>query len=584
MDIQINRVLTQLLKNVFLRKLSLDSIIVFLVLGLIYPLNYRHDTLRLVLLNIVLVIILLRLKSLKDTVKLHGINLIYISFSLCTLTSYLWAYSVSFIWIPVFINILLSILLLSSSYLVELISKSKLTYLVGTIYFGHIFLSLSYFLISGNDYSNYWFDTFGQNSNTSLLIFVIVSPYLNLWGNTKFLKFLKFLTYLCCIIVLIQLEIRGVLVILIFTLIMQYFRLNNIFLLSLCISVALMLMFFFVFSFNIFDIWGDSIRYYQIESSFHLFKEHFPFGVGAGNWGIALNNVPYQNSVLSNWFFEPMNYKSHCLFSTLIAEYGLFAFLPLSFFLIVLLFGFYSFNTLNKLQRASLISFLCFILSSFLYTSTVFHPNYFSSINLIGFLGCGYCSSFLFNKYYKLKVNYLVVCALLVLMPIIWIISNDHFFNKEISSKSGSSSITKIENLYNPYFFTHSLRGESLALNLALLYSYKSDSENAIFYFEKALKETNDDLKVVMSFCDYLISNNLDLMRVENMLNRQALNYPTYHKLIELQFDLHILKVNPIIARKFFKKYKQYNNSYYMGRIDKNKILEMANRLNKISI
>jgi len=471
----------------------------------------------------------------KLLLDLKLIDLFWVGFSLLGFISYFWATNPALVWYRGFCFLGLFLISLIFRDLIKYPLIRRFFPLLMSVLFLVIFIQhllAVHFDASFLDAS--WNSFLNRNSNVTTCYLVILFPFL-LFKQSKnqFYRFVKILSAILILNILFLANVKVVILSLLMIM-LYYFWSNQRKLLFVIFSMAV----FGIVIVNGFFSYDELMakhfadiykpdnfsRLDLAQLSIDLFKDNPIFGVGRGNWITEVYSQDLSGLSLNAQADDFSRLHSHNLYLKIAGELGLIGLiLFLSPFVMTIFRGLRRVGELDYVEKASFAAVISYLCVSTYYGGVNLYEYNFSGVEVLAFISMGILSNKLFAT--RSSINYLVTLPL-TLLAIIWFLysavswHNIHSVLHHQEDMDTEFKITSLTNCYNETFLTSYGFDRPLDLDIAELFASEKDHINAIKHYEQLLDLAPYNCNGLLSYSQFLIDNNLDIVKAEDLLLR----------------------------------------------------------------
>ena len=466
-------------------------------------------------------------------------DIFWLGFVFLGLLSFTWSIDRSLIWYSVFgWSLILSSTIVFRSLIVNRIIKIKSICIILILLFYVSFLqnilAVQFNLLPTDG----WNQFMSNNKNYTTSHLVVLLPFLLFFPFKQ--PLLRFLKFVCTVLLLNLLYItnaRGALLTCVIVIIF-YLTFNTRKFLSRKVSIVLVTfiaigLFIINYSFPfkdlpILNLYYKELgsRFYLLTSSLILFFENPIQGVGIGNWGLNAYRFNLEGIAPFDNVINQIRFRSHNLYTLLLAESGILGLLFLFFPVVFTLYkSFSTINQLSNLKKGALGTLCAYLILSFFYTVANFHQLHFSSIHLLAFISIGILSTDfeMSNQGITKSPSIIVIFAIavsslgyFVYQKYSW--NNFHQAKVLIAKGDNANAITILEKNYSSNFNSSFSIGKSYPQLLSSLYAKTSNTKEAKIWFEESIRIDPYNLELRIGYADFLLENNIDVELSKSIL------------------------------------------------------------------
>ena len=301
---------------------------------------------------------------------------------------------------------------------------------------------------------------------------------------------------------------------------------------------------------------GTSTRTHLLKASYKMFTESPITGVGSGNWFSNIYKYPFDDiNFFSNGYYW-IRYYSHNLYSLILSEMGLLAFISFLLFWGNLLL---KTKGLFKDNAPAYISVITYLILSCFYNACNFLPFQFNGVQIVAFVSAGLLMSTLPNSYsYKNRWFSIPILSVL-LLSICWFsymgMTNNNY-HKAISLKEDNPlmALSILESIYHPNLFISRKHNHTLPFEIAKIQLELGNFDEANLSFKQALEISPFNGEYHAKYADYL----------KDRADHDAAKFH-YLKAVEVQKNRH--SVNFKLGKIYIEEQKKDSALIYLSKL-----------------
>lgn len=506
------------------------------VLAIPLLLLIAYSNLKLIVLTVLVSTYLIYLGLIKRT-KLPSFQRLDISWLLfigVSAMSFLWATDMSMIWFPLTISVTLVLFMFCIRWSnIESFPQFKryFSYLVIVI-FGYYLLQ--HILAVNFDITiETWNSVLSKNPNYTTSYLLVLYPFFLFYPfKNQFLRFLKFIAAILLLNLLLLTNARGGLLGFAVLLIFYFWSTRSYYNKNLLASIALMIVGLVIVAINYSLESSDSqfllfykneliSRWHMIETSLSIWKENPLLGVGAGNWHIEAYGHSLDNVAPFNDSENIIRYRSHNLYTLILAELGIMGLITYCTpFVVTLVSCLKRINTLSYFEKANLGVLMFFLIASYFYGNVNFYKHHFSTIHLLAFFALGVLTSG--NSNIKIMKFWIYPIIFLSVLSSLYMVKSKLDCSKYALAKNlilaqPAQAIRYFNELYEPSLNTAFDFQTSYSHQLALLYAQVENLDSSIAMFEKALVENPSNYEALLDYSQFLFHRMKDNKKAKDI-------------------------------------------------------------------
>lgn len=587
--------------------LSHESIRSLLINGLLLlvllPLPIRYDNIQLFIVSFAMFLLAILMTLRGDVLIKSKTSIALCLFIGFCLVSNLFALNISLTWYPFFtkVSFISFILLISTRVVKDDMRTISIYSVLGSIIF--VLLSICTFLFGEAPHScKHCFSHIGNYICGVGLLLVPFAYFNNILSN-KLNAILSGSLFLTVFSLSVISGARGVLLVFV-ALIFLYLLLEKKF--KYLLTIILFSSLSFLACYILFDLalvaeFGKRFelsRYYNQLVALDIFSSFPFFGCGLGNWSLAFNSLSldkYNDFYL--YYNHLMNIDNHNQLTDLFAEVGIGALLFYGSIFFIIVKSIKEYQSLVSIEKAALLTSCCFILLSLFYRSVNSEIYFFSKSQYIFALAIGLLlkrqTLLRGSKYY----NSIIIFGLLLssIWFVYWNLKDRNLNNNLSSSIILEQKLSETDRIYNSLFYTHNSKRQSLKSVNAELCLTSGDSLSSISYFKEALSDRPNDPNILLKLAVLTLRNrdfnsaeiySLQLLDIEEDYVEPNLLLIEIYCDYNQNFDQAEFYLKRITNSTFPKPYRPYIN-YWRAEIDrKRKDLDLneAQRISRVEL
>ena len=491
---------------------------------------------------------------------------LWLFFIFWSFITFFWSINVSLVWYPSFGWFIYFALAISIRYLSKNFDVYPLISKTFSYSFFILLTSLSLvFLVKGLPHQYDSSALYTRNYNYLGCLLSVLFPFVAFNNSSERLPILlRCITVVIYSFILYVLTVKGVFIASIipsflwigfqFKNYRRFFIFSFIFSLLAIILVALLVSMSAVLD-NLLGI-GASTRAHLLKASYKMFTENPLGGVGTGNWFINIYKYPFDDvNFFSNGYYW-IRYYSHNLYSLILSEMGILAFLSFLAYWGNLL---YKSKISFKEYAPAYISIVTYLILSCFYNACNFLPFQFNGVQFISFVCAGILMSTLPADSYVLSKWYSFSILSLLVVSICWfgymaVINNYYHKATNLKKHNQEEALSILEDLYYPNLFTSRKHNHNLPFEIARLHLEMSNNNQADRFFRESLKYSPFDGKYHAAYGNFLNSSG-------------NVGSAKFHYLKSISYQKNRYSVNFSLGKIYFDEEKRDSALIYLSRL-----------------
>ena len=369
--------------------------------------------------------------------------------------------------------------------------------------------------LSKTDWNQFLF----KNSNYTTSYLLVLYCYILFSDiSSKFLGFVRIIAGALIANILYLSDARGAMIALAFLIalyVLVYFKINrNIYKAITFLMVPVMI-------YGIASVLDISVaklimgeqstsRLHLMSSSLSLLTNNIFTGVGLGNWFVEVYQYTLPDTIPFNDSNALTRLPSHNVYAEKMAELGLVGGLALILGMAYpLIRGIKKLHHLSHLKKSAMGALLVYIVLNCFYRDANFHDQHFSSLQVLAFISIGILSSESFVVSKKRMARYILLVFSII--GLLWFTysrnCNTQVYRimSDLTADTTEQSITKLDNINNPIFYSQYRYDQSFNHLLGKLNSSSGNLKDADRYYLLAIEKSPYNCQLLFDYAKFLI-------------------------------------------------------------------------------